>query len=180
MTLQAQDVAAVLRARVPGVPMKKLHKLLYYCQGHHLAASGEPLFGEGIAAWDMGPVVGKLWYAEKSGTYAEAVAIDSEGALNTIGYVVSRYGQLTGRDLELLTHAEMPWQRANQHRNPGGSSRIEREWLFEWFSSEDADDAPALDSGTVGAWLAGARLPSRTDWRPDDLALLRKRLADAG
>jgi uncharacterized phage-associated protein len=40
--------------------VKKLHKLLYYCQGHHLATFGLPLFDESISAWDMGPVVGTL------------------------------------------------------------------------------------------------------------------------
>ncbi|MGQ0776145.1 MAG: hypothetical protein ACT4NY_17255 [Pseudonocardiales bacterium] len=42
MTLSAHDVAAVLRDRLPGLGAKKLHKLLYYCQGHHLATFGEP------------------------------------------------------------------------------------------------------------------------------------------
>jgi uncharacterized phage-associated protein len=67
MTVSAHDVAAVLRDRLPGLPVKKLHKLLYYCQGHHLAAFDEPLFAETISAWDMGPVVGSLWSRENSG-----------------------------------------------------------------------------------------------------------------
>ncbi len=37
--LSAHDVAAQVRQRVPGVGTKKLHKLLYYCQGHHMATS---------------------------------------------------------------------------------------------------------------------------------------------
>lgn len=180
MTVQALDVAAALRDRVPGLPTKKLHKLLYYCQGHHLAATGEPLFVEGIAAWDMGPVVGKLWFTEKTSEVGEPVEIESEAALNTIGYVVSRYGQLTGRDLELLTHAEMPWQRANEHRPAAGSSRIEREWLLDWFGSEGSDEEAELDSATVADWLANAQIPPASDWRVDDVASLRKRLADAG
>jgi len=180
MTVQAHDVAAALRARVPGVPTKKLHKLLYYCQGHHLAATGEPLFVEGLAAWDMGPVVGKFWHAEKNGQLGEPVELRSEAALNTIGYVVSRYGQLTGRDLELLSHAEMPWRRADENREPGGSSRIEREWLLEWFSSDAGDEETELDSGTVSQWLADAHLPPRPDWKVDDVAALRRLLADAG
>ncbi|WP_425453428.1 Panacea domain-containing protein [Thermomonospora umbrina] len=47
--------------------MLKLHKLLYFCQGHHVADLGEPLFGESISAWDHGPVVGTLWHQEKHG-----------------------------------------------------------------------------------------------------------------
>jgi uncharacterized phage-associated protein len=179
MTVQAHDVAAALRARVAGVPTKKLHKLLYYCQGHHLAATRQPLFVESLAAWDMGPVVGKLWYAEKNGQVAEPVALRSEAVLNTIGYVVSRYAQLTGRDLELLSHAEMPWRRADENRDPGGSARIEREWLLEWFSSESAEEESELDSGTASRWLAEAQVPPRSDWKVDDVAGLHKLLTDA-
>jgi hypothetical protein len=45
MTVSAHDVAAVLRERLPGLPTLKLHKLLYYVQGHHLAALDAALFG---------------------------------------------------------------------------------------------------------------------------------------
>ena len=85
MTMSAHDVAAVLRARLPGLPTKKLHKLLYCCQGHHLATFGEPLFGETISAWNMGAVVGALWYDEKSGHIPESPAQLGEAELNTVG-----------------------------------------------------------------------------------------------
>ena len=126
MPIPVAEVAAALRARLPDLPTKKLHKLLYYCQGHHLAAFGTPLFAETISAWDMGPVVGELWYAEDRGKSPPAAGrrLD-EAELNTVGYVVSRYGGLTGRDLERLTHGERPWQRADGGRPPGGSVRID-------------------------------------------------------
>lgn len=92
---EAADVAMELRRRLPGVGVKKLHKLLYYCQGHHLADVGRPLFAESIAAWDIGPVVGKLWKSEQAGPPATNVRALDDAALNTIGYVVSRYGALT-------------------------------------------------------------------------------------
>src|SRR6478672_6500991 len=82
MTFHAGDVAAALRARLPRLPTKKLHKLLYYCQGHHLATMGVPLFTESISAWDMGPVVGPLWKAEDElGPAAPSAELD-EAALN--------------------------------------------------------------------------------------------------
>ena len=55
--VSAHDVAAELRRQLPGLPTKKLHKLLYHCQGHHLAHFSEPLVAEAVMAWDMGPVV---------------------------------------------------------------------------------------------------------------------------
>ncbi|MDG4790354.1 hypothetical protein O7626_40865 [Micromonospora sp. WMMD1102] len=66
--VSVHDVAAEIRRRLPGVDEQKLHALLYYCQGHHLAHTGEPLFREEIVAapadfWDtdrasLPPVVG--------------------------------------------------------------------------------------------------------------------------
>src|SRR3954453_22333427 len=161
MPVSAHDVAAVLRERLPGVPIKKLHKLLYYCQGHHLAAFGEPLFSETISAYDMGPVVGRLWHQEKHGTPPPRASRLDEGQLNTVGYVLSRYGALSGTDLEHLTHSELPWQLANATRVPGSRARIERDWMRDYFRGTgapgaDSDDPGPLDSDAVAALLAGA------------------------
>jgi uncharacterized phage-associated protein len=182
MTVSAHDVAAVLRERLPGLPVKKLHKLLYYCQGHHLAAFDEALFGETISAWDMGPVVGTLWKHEKDGSPSRAGADLTEAELNTIGYVVSRYGRLTGLDLEHLTHSETPWQLADRGRRPGESARIELDWIREYFteSSADPDDEVVLDSAAVTRWLRDARLRRAAPARPDRPEEIRARLAGRG
>ena len=126
MTLRAADAAAQLRASFDGfLPTKKLHKLLYYCQGHHLAATGRPLFSETVSAWDMGPVVGSFWKQEKeTGPLATAAVLD-ESELDTIGYVLSRYGRLTGADLERLTHGESPWITA-ERGSPAWRERAHR------------------------------------------------------
>jgi uncharacterized phage-associated protein len=92
MTVSAHDVSAELRRRLPSVDTKKLHKLLYYCQGHHLAVVGEPLFTEPVAAWDMGPVVERLWRDERYGLEPPPASELDEAGLNTVGYVLSRYG----------------------------------------------------------------------------------------
>lgn len=65
VTRSAHDVAAEIRRRMPDVGAVKLHKLLYYCQGHHLTQVGRPLLAESLSAWDTGPVVGRLWHEEK-------------------------------------------------------------------------------------------------------------------
>lgn len=179
VSVSAHDVAAALRQRLPGVPTKKLHKLLYYCQAHHLAAFHTPLFHETISAWDMGPVVGTLWYDEKRGD-ALAPADLGEAELNTIGYVVSRYGALSGRDLENLTHGEEPWRRADRTRRRGESARIEPEWIEEYFVSEAGsqdDDEVALDSAAVAEWLSGAPNRREQPAEADDLGVLRARLS---
>jgi uncharacterized phage-associated protein len=180
MTVSAHDVAAALRDRLPGLPAKKLHKLLYYCQGHHLAAFGTPLFGETISAWDMGPVVGSLWFEEKQGITPVRRAELGEAELNTVGYVVSRYGKLTGKDLEHLSHSETPWKTANAFRMPGESTRIDPDWIREYFATEGAADGdeeePWVDSAVVRAILKGADERRSTTPRPDNLDSLRARL----
>ncbi len=174
MAVSARDVAAALRERLPGLGTLKLHKLLYYCQGHHLAAFDEPLFSETVSAWDMGPVVGTLWKEEKGGVPPDEAGLIGvqlgEAELNTVGYVVSRYGTLTGKDLENLTHGETPWKTANLLRQPGARVTIQREWIREYFRTDGnpaaGEEAVPLDSEAVKEWLAGAQ---ETPVEPDEL-----------
>jgi uncharacterized phage-associated protein len=178
---EAADVAVELRRRLPGVGVKKLHKLLYYCQGHHLADVGRPLFAESIAAWDMGPVVGKLWKSEQVNPPAASVRTLDHAALNTIGYVVSRYGALTGRDLEILSHGEQPWARARQHGQSAGdrSPKVSRRDMTEFFRSpEDDEDVSlsALPPDEIQEFLREARERFGSPARPDDLGRLKQRL----
>ena len=175
MARSAKDVAAAIRERLPSVPTKKLHKLLYYAQGHHLATFHQTLFVESVSADDMGPVVGQLWYAEKNDVPAAPPADLDEAQLNTVGYVISRYGGLSGRDLEILSHGERPWQRANQGREPGTSARIEPEWLEEYFLEPDEDQL-TLDPAEIAAWLSGADRRLSDDGHPDDISEIRARL----
>jgi uncharacterized phage-associated protein len=186
MAVPARDIAAALRERLPGLGRVKLHKLLYYCQGHHLATFGESLFSDTISAWDVGPVVGTLWREEKDGTPPEEVELRGaqlgEAELNTIGYVVSRYGTLTGKDLENLTHSETPWQTANRIRQPGGRATIRREWIQDYFPTDGnpaaGEEEIPLDSEAVAEWLAGVREPSAEPRRPDDRDALLAMRAD--
>ena len=55
--VSAHDVARELRELLPSIGAAKLQKLLYYCQGWHVARNGEPLFTETLEAWVNGPVV---------------------------------------------------------------------------------------------------------------------------
>lgn len=182
MTVSARDVAAELRVRLPGLTRVKLHKLLYYCQGHHLAAFDVPLFRESVSAWDMGPVVGEFWFSEHgAGSVPTAMADPtplSESQLNTVGYVVSRYGGLTGADLINLTHGEQPWLIANGKRRPGERVRIEATWMRDFFraTGADDDDDGLLDSESVTAWLQEAGSRAQDPLHPDSRAELQSRL----
>lgn len=183
MTVSAFDVANELSRRLPDLPRLKKHKLMYYCQAHHLATFGRPLFTERVSAWDHGPVIGAVWYAEKTDQARASGAALDEAELNTIGYVLSRYGGLTGSDLETLTHGEEPWQRANEERLPGGSAPIKHEWMRDYYRAKGAPEGDGssivLDSDEVSEWLADADERRARPLQEDDLNQLRA-LASGG
>jgi uncharacterized phage-associated protein len=175
MTLSAHSVAAELRRRLPEVGEVRLHKLLYYAQGHHLATFSRPLFREGVSAWDHGPVVGALYHAEHHGGGAEPQEPLDEAALNTVGYVISRYGRLSGRDLINLSHSEAPWREANTHRHAGASTPISLESLQDFFRSAEDDDEHVLDETVLRSFLTGAAERLRQPGAADSVDALRAR-----
>lgn len=185
VTTTAGEVAAEIRRAAPTARSSrwKLHKLLYFCQGHHLAQLGQPLFSETLVAWDRGPVVSSLWGAENHGPPVEAHPRSTldEAALNTIAYVLGRYGRLSGRDLVNLTHSQTPWQEADAERQSRGdrSAPIAHETLRTYFSEPIDGDAdaeyrePQVDDATVATFLNDARSHSGRSTTPDDYARLR-------
>jgi uncharacterized phage-associated protein len=89
------DVAAYILAEQGPVTHMKLQKLVYYCQGWHLAWDEKPLFDEPIEAWANGPVCPAL-YEVLQGTFT----VDSEileGALTN----QHRATQLAENDLDM-------------------------------------------------------------------------------
>lgn len=141
MSISAHDVAAELRQRFgydPGAI--KIHKLLYYVQGWHLAWVGEPLFRERIEAWLNGPVVANLWHDEKKDRPRPDSSPLVGAQLATIDYVVERYGKCTARELIRLTHDEDPWRDASEADANGwglGNPEIDHAALLRWFERDD-------------------------------------------
>ena len=179
MSVSARDVAREIRRRVPGVGDVKVQKLLYYCQGHHLAVLDAPLFSERVSAFDMGPVVGELWYAERNHLPETPPAELDEAALNTIGYVVSRYGGLSGPELVRLTHGEAPWQQAGTSRRRSGarSVRIPEASLRDHFREAEDEDEPRFDQQEIEDWLQS--LPALPERRGvEDPAELERQIKD--
>lgn len=137
VTARAADVAASLRSRLAGSGDVKVHKLLYYVQGHHLAWHGRPAFVETIEAWVNGPVVADLWRSEKYEPPAEPAAIDND-VLEVVCMVASRYGHLTGKDLIKLSHNEDPWRDLSESddETTGANTPISHDALRTYFSSD--------------------------------------------
>jgi uncharacterized phage-associated protein len=153
MTTSVNSVIAAIDARRPGLKPAKKHLLLFFAQGHHLAWADEPLFAEPMHATDRGVALHDL-----GDDTAPAV---TEAALGTITNVVIRYSSLSPADLRTLVQASTPWQMA---RKAGGDTRIEREWLADWFRRPDETDDPdderpnQAERAEAEAWLA-SRVP---------------------
>jgi uncharacterized phage-associated protein len=129
VTSTANSVIAAIDARRPGLKLAKKHSLLFFVQGHHVAHFGVPLFAEPILATDRGVTV------EADGSPAGQP--DSEGPLNTIGYVVERYGALSPADLRALIQVSEPWQLASL---TVGVVNIGA--LRDWFRRDDETNDP--------------------------------------
>lgn len=129
----ANAVMAAIDARRPGLKLPKKHSLLFFAQGHHLAHFGVPLFDNLIIATDRGVRV-----AAAPGT-STVQPIKGEGALNTIGYVVERYGALSPVDLGVLVRDSRPWRVTDES---GPNRPINLVLLTEWFRRADETDDP--------------------------------------
>jgi hypothetical protein len=109
-----------------------------------------------------------------------------EAALNTIGYVLSRYGTLSAGDLIRLTHGEDPWQAADGMRKVTGekSVKIEPDWIKKCFQDKEAEDdeeeRPQVDQAALDEWLAEAQAQRDRPRQRDSREELLARLADGG
>jgi len=106
----------------------KLQKLCYYAQAWHLTLRKAPMFGDRIEAWAHGPVVPRLYRRFKNFKWAcispEHASSDPFTDLHStdisfLETVWKRYGSLTGKQLEILTHREAPWKKAYGNRPLG-------------------------------------------------------------
>jgi uncharacterized phage-associated protein len=143
----AHDVAAyILSKQSAPISTWKLQKLVYYAQAWHLAWDEEPLFSEAIEAWANGPVVRELYGVHRGSFSASEWSKGNAENLtpserDTIDLVLENYGELSGRQLSVLTHNESPWQdaRAGLPATARSQRRITPEALHEFYSALDAD-----------------------------------------
>jgi hypothetical protein len=112
--------------------INKLQLLLFFAQGHHLGWRGQALFDEPMYATERGVAVEDV-------PGEDTPALQGEGPLNTVGYVVERYAALSPADLRTLIQASQPWQATTK---PGAGPRIEWAHLRDWFRRPDETDDP--------------------------------------
>ena len=135
----AAAVAGEIRRRRSGIGNVKLHKLLYYVQGHHLAWEGRPAFVEEIEAWEMGPVVARLWRDERYRDQSAGGEPLPETVRNAVTNVLCRFGHMTGKELIDATHAEDPWCRVTGNGCNVSNQVISHRSLVDFFSRESPD-----------------------------------------
>ena len=104
---------------------KKLQKLCYYAQAWHLALEDEPLINDCVfEAWVHGPVCPELYWQYREYGYDNIPVY--EGNINNVSEeikdfakeVFDAYGELSGNELEVLSHSEAPWQNARGTLKP--------------------------------------------------------------
>lgn len=108
---------------------KKLQKLCYYAQAWYCALyDGTPLFNDEIQAWIHGPVAPSLYrlYADYKWLLIPQVSFInvefSDEIINVLEAVYNTYGELSGDQLESLTHSEDPWIEARGNLKPWEAS----------------------------------------------------------
>ena len=145
--VSVHDVGAYILDRTGEMSTWKLQKLVYYAQAWHLVWDNERLFSEPIQAWANGPVSPAL-YRQHRGLFAvKKLANGDARKLNaseaeTVDLVLKSYGNLTGRQLSHLTHAERPWREAREGLPSTAPSQAEitTEALYDFYSALDADE----------------------------------------
>jgi len=131
--VSAFDVAAYVQLKRGPMTTWKLQKLLYYSQAWHLVWDEQPLFPERIEAWANGPVVVDVYRKHKGRFTLDLRDLNGEGdpekldasERGTVDAVLRNYGDLDGRKLSHLTHAEDPWRRARGDLPPTATSSNE-------------------------------------------------------
>lgn len=95
---------------------KKLQKLCYYAQAWYCTLyDGTPLFLDRIEGWVHGPVIPSIYpsYADFRWNAIPRIEGDipalPDKVISLLDAVYETYGDLTGDQLERLTHNEDPW-----------------------------------------------------------------------
>ncbi len=121
---------------------KKLQKLLYYAQAWNLVFDGKPLFNDKIEAWIHGPAIAVVYDEYKkygrdpiSERVAESDIKDLE-KIQILNDVWNVYGKFDAGYLEILTHNELPWQKARENldTNESSNANISQDIMKQYYS----------------------------------------------
>lgn len=162
--VSALDVAKfILVKQGTSMTTMKLQKLVYYSQAWHLTWTGKSLFNDEIQAWANGPVTRSLFEHHK-GMYSISASQLTAGQVDHLGpeqqsvvdIVLETYGPMTGTQLSMLTHAEVPWLNARGHLSAGDKSAaaitMDSMRIFYKELSQSADAVHDIADVNFPAW----------------------------
>jgi len=144
---RAKDIANYMLSKKALTP-KQVQKLLYYAYSLYLVKYNEnyeqenmnKLFDDKIEAWEHGPVIRavydymkKVAFSYQPVTCKGKVELSEKRIENFIDKILSVYGQYSGYELELMTHAERPW---NEAMEIGRNHVISDKTIYEYFSNK--------------------------------------------
>ncbi len=120
-----------------------LQKLLYYAQGFFKTFTGEFLFQDDCEARVHGPVYRNVYYSyrdygynpiEESGYGCDDIDL-TKVEREILDSVIRNFGCYSGRILEKMTHAEMPWSRtrADLKDDENSNQIIKKELIGKYF-----------------------------------------------
>ena len=124
-----------LNTGVELTPMK-LIKLVYISHGFYLALYNEPLLGEGVQAWQYGPVVSSIYHATKrfgNGQITEflfdpgtmSYPMPNPQIISLLDRIWDIYGKFDGLQLSAMTHQpQTPWDITWHHRGGNKNSAV--------------------------------------------------------
>ena len=168
--MRANDVAAAIIERVPGLTSIQLQKLLYYAQAWHLAITDKPLFEERCKAWANGPVVPQVWHDRQSYAsrlpHGETIPELSETAAAILELVVGAYGDRSGDELSALTHDELPWLQAREGlpADAPSSNPIDERAMAEFYRAHRRlGGRTAADLASIGIYTRDFSIPETFD-----------------
>lgn len=132
----------------------QMQKLVYFCEGWHLALVGTSLVREQFEAWKRGPVVPDLYHSLKhfgaqpisgrlkkfdfeESRVVEFEPINDRVARDLAKEVWSVYKRYTGPQLVGLTHLPgSPWDVTWKNANGAPDARIDKNLIKDWFEGE--------------------------------------------
>jgi uncharacterized phage-associated protein len=120
-----------LAAAEPGgepMTMPRLHKLLYFCQGWHLAWYARPLFADPIVAADDGPVV--AGFPDSLPTDEQALPRSER---QSVEQVWSHFKRYSVPGLTDASRTEWPWKK---HYQAGTTNEIPVSAMAAYFGEE--------------------------------------------
>ena len=168
-TVSAHDAARELRLRKPTAGRTQVMKWLYIAQGLHLAWFGEPMFSEGIEAWENGPVIADYWHDLKDNRPGPPASQLDEHMQTILKSVLDYWGEMSGQELSRMTHTDGgPWCQVTEPldefflRNPP----ITHEAMKEWFGGHPVTRYRAEQAAGGSGWSLAPKQTLQAYVRP--------------